>query len=181
MAVKSLKINKNGEVLIITRSGNDTNGEITEFEGMDEPGIGPPMHVHFIQEEKIKLLKGKMRAKTPKKEFDLVMGQEYIFEPGVPHQFWNTGDEQNHYSGYLKPSCNWEYIIENVYQSANSANDVKPSPFDAAFLLTKYKTEIDLLIIPTPVKKLVFPVLLAIGKLTGKFKKFNDAPDAFRK
>ncbi len=179
MTTKSLKINKNGEVLIITKSGEDTNGEITEFEGMDEPGIGPPMHVHFLQEEKIKLLKGKMRAKTPKKEFDLEIGQEYIFEPGIPHQFWNTGDEQNHYSGYLKPSCNWEYIIENVYQSANSANDIKPSPFDAAFLLTKYKSEIDLLIIPTPVKKIVFPILFAIGKMTGKFKKYKDAPKPF--
>ena len=121
--MKKLKINKNGEVLIITRSGTETDGEITEFEGMDEPGIGPPMHVHFLQEEKIKLLKGKMRVKTPDREFEVNEGEEHVFAPGIPHQFWNSGDVQNHYSGYLKPSCNWEYIIEKVYASANEAND----------------------------------------------------------
>ena len=86
MAAKTLKINKNGEVLIITKSGKETNGAITEFEGMDEPGIGPPEHVHFLQEEKITLLAGEMRVKTPDHEFDLVVGKEYIFEPGVPHK-----------------------------------------------------------------------------------------------
>ena len=180
MAVKNLKINKNGEVLIITQSGKENDGQITEFEGMDEPGIGPPMHIHFLQKEKIILLKGKMRAKTPENEFDLEIGKEYIFEAGVPHQFWNTGKEQNHYSGHLKPSCNWEYIIEHIYKSANNANDVKPSAFDAAYLLTKYKSEIDLLVIPKPVKKIVFPILYALGQFTGKYKKFKNAPEPFK-
>ena len=179
MANKTLKINKNGEILIITKSGKETNGEITEFEGMDEPGIGPPMHVHFLQEEMIKVLRGSLRVKTPDKEFNLKQGEEYLFEPGEAHEFWNNGNEQNHYSGYLKPSYNYEYIIENIYLSANEANDVKPGPFDAAYLLTKYKSEIDLLVIPTLVKKLVFPILYRLGKLTGKFKKYEDAPTPF--
>ena len=59
-----LKINKNGETLIITKSAAETNGQITEFEGMEEPGVGPPMHVHYKQEEKVKVVKGKMRIKT---------------------------------------------------------------------------------------------------------------------
>lgn len=181
MPTKKLQINKNGEVLIITRSGEETRGEMTEFEGMDEPGIGPPMHIHFLQEEKIRVLKGSMRVKTPAGEFSLKEGEERVFEKGVPHQFWNDGTEQNHYGGYLKPACNWEYIIGHVYASANAADDVKPAPFDAAFLLTKYKSEIDLLVIPRPVKKIVFPILYVLGKLSGKFKKFEGSPEPFKK
>ena len=52
----------------------------------------------------------------------------------------------------------------------------KPGAFDAAFLLTRYKSEFDILDIPRPVKKLVFPVLLLLGRLLGKFKKYADAP-----
>ncbi|MBR9918582.1 cupin domain-containing protein [bacterium] len=178
--MKSLKINKNNEILIITESGKDNGGTLTLFEGKDDPGIGPPEHIHFLQEEKIVLLKGEMRAKTPEGEFDLEIGKEYFFEAGQPHVFWNTGTEQNHYSGHLKPACNWEYIIEHVYASANEAKDVKPGPFDAAYLLTKYKSEIDLLVIPKPVKKIVFPILYAIGSITGKYKKYKNAPKAFR-
>lgn len=173
-----MKINKNGETLIITRSADETAGQLTEFEGTEEPGIGPPMHVHFKQEEKVKVVKGKMRIKTLTKEFSLAEGQEYIFAYGEAHQFWNEGDQTMHYIGHVKPSNNYEYFIRHIYQSANEANDDKPNPFDAAFLLTKYKSEMDLLVIPKPVKLIVFPILLIIGKLTGRYKKFSDAPPA---
>lgn len=176
MKKETLRINKNGETLTITKSAAETNGEITEFEGTDEPGFGPPMHVHFRQEEKIKVEKGKMRVKTPTKEFSLTEGQEYTFQPGEAHQFWNEGDETLRYTGHVKPSNNYEYFISQVYKSANEANDDKPGAFDAAFLLTRYKSEMDMLVIPKPVKLIVFPVLLSIGKLTGKFKKFANAP-----
>lgn len=177
---KSFKINKNGETLTITKSSADTNGQLTEFQGTDEPGIGPPMHIHFRQEEKIKVEKGKMRVKTLTKEFSLTEGESYVFQPGEAHQFWNEGDDTLRYSGHVKPSNNYEYFIGHIYRSANEANDDKPSPFDAAFLLTKYKSEMDMLVIPKPAKVIVFPILLGIGKLTGKFKKFTDAPAAIK-
>ncbi len=176
MAIEILKINKNGETLIITKPGAETNGIVTEFEGMEEPGIGPPMHVHFKQEEKVRVTKGRMRVKTPEKEFSLNEGDEYTFAPGEAHQFWNEGVETMHYTGHVKPSHNYEYFIRHIYRSANESNDDKPNPFDAAYLLTRYKSEMDMLVIPKPVKRFLFPVLLVLGKLSGKFGKFADAP-----
>lgn len=178
MNTNTLKINKNGETLTITKSAAETNGMITEFEGSDEPGVGPPMHVHFKQEEWVKVTRGRMRVKTPDKEFSLTEGEEYTFAPGEPHQFWNEGDTIMRYTGHVKPSNNYEYFISHIYKSANEANDDKPGPFDAAFLLTKYRSEMDMLVIPKPVKVIIFPILLAIGKLTGKYKKYADAPPA---
>jgi hypothetical protein len=35
-----------------------------------------------------------------------------------------------------------------------------------------------MLVIPKPIKMIVFPILLVIGKLTGKFRKFSSAPAA---
>lgn len=178
---KKMKINKNGEVLIITRSGAENDGQITEFQGIDLPGIGPPRHIHFLQEERIKVDKGILKVRGSSDEFILAEGEEYLFPAGEPHSFWNAGEEPVHYSGHLKPSCNWEYIIENVYESANAAQADRPSPFDAAFLLTRYGSEIDLVVIPRPVKYIVFPILYMIGKLTGKYSKFRDAPKPFKK
>ena len=132
---KELKILKNGERLTITKSGAETNGEYTQFEGTDEPGIGPPMHVHFKQEEGVKVLRGNMGVEVNGKKFELKEGEEFIFLKGVAHRFWNAGDQQLHYSGYVKPSLNYEYFIEQVYKSANENQDDKPGAFDAAFLL----------------------------------------------
>lgn len=175
-----MRIGKSGETLIITKFAEESGGTITEFEGMEEPGIGPPMHVHFKQEEKVRVLKGRMHVKTLAKEFSLIEGQEYVFPAGEAHRFWNEGSQTLHYSGHVKPSNNYEYFIKHIYQSANEANDDKPSPFDAAFLLTKYKTEMDILEIPKLVKLIVFPILLVIGHITGKFKKFTGAPEALK-
>jgi len=161
---------------VITRSASETNGTITEFEGYDEPGIGPPFHVHFKQEEGVEVIKGRMRVKTTQKEFVLSEGEQYIFAPGEAHKFWNDGDGQLKFKGYVKPSLNYEFFIEHVYRSANEAGDDKPAPFDAAFLLTRYKSEFDILEIPKPVKAIVFPVLLTIGRMIGKFRIYKGAP-----
>jgi len=178
MEQKTLRLNKNSETLIFTKTAKETNGMITEFEGYDEPGIGPPVHVHFKQEEGIEVVKGTMRIKTLQKEFVLTAGEQYIFAPGQAHKFWNDGNDKLHYRGYVKPSLNYEYFIEHVYRSANKAEDDKPTPFDAAFLLTRYKSEFDILEIPKPVKKIVFPILLMLGRITGKFRIYRDAPSA---
>lgn len=176
MASKTFRLNKNGETLVITRQASETNGTITEFEGYDEPGIGPPFHVHFKQEEGVQVIKGTMRVKTAEKEFILTAGEQYIFKPGEAHKFWNDGNEQLHYKGYVKPALNYEYFIEHVYRSANEAGDDKPGAFDAAFLLTKYKSEFDILEIPRPVKVILFPVLIVLGRIFGKLKIYRDAP-----
>ncbi len=49
-----------------------------------------------------------------------------------------------------------------------------------AYLLNRYRSEFDMLDIPSIVKKVVFPVLLFIGKLLGKQRKFEGAPEPLR-
>ncbi len=44
------------------------------------------MHVHFKQEELVRVITGKMRVKTLNKEFSLNEGQEYVFAPGEAHK-----------------------------------------------------------------------------------------------
>ena len=173
-------MNKNDEMLIITRSAAETKGKITEFESRYEPGKGPPMHVHFIQEERIRIIRGNMRVITIEKEFSLGQGDDYTFAPGQAHRFWNEGSGTLLYAGHVMPACNYEYLISHIFRSANEVNSLKPGAFDAAFLLTRYKSEVDILDIPRPVKNLVFPLLLILGKLTGRFSKFSDAPPPVR-
>ena len=49
--------------------------------------------------------------------------------------------------------------------------------FDAAFLLTRYRSEIHMLDIPAVMEQEVaFPVLFALGTMLGKYDKFKDAP-----
>jgi mannose-6-phosphate isomerase-like protein (cupin superfamily) len=178
--MQTIKMSLSGETLIITKSGAETRGKITEFESRYEPGKGPPMHVHHIQEERIRIIRGTMRVITIEKEFSLGQGDDYTFAPGEAHRFWNEGPGMLCYAGHVMPACNYEYLIRHVFRSANEAKNLKPGAFDAAFLLSRYRSEMDILDIPKPVKNIVFPLLLILGKLTGRFSKFSDAPPPVR-
>lgn len=46
--------------------------------------------------------------------------------------------------------------------------------------MTKYKHEYDLSELPAFVKKVIMPTTYQIGRLLGKYKKFNGAPEPLK-
>jgi hypothetical protein len=64
--------------------------------------------------------------------------------------------------------------------SVNKAGKPEGDPFDSAHLLSRYKSEYDVMVVPTFVKKVVMPVMVFIGKLLGKYDHFKDAPEPIK-
>ncbi|HNB81967.1 MAG TPA: hypothetical protein PLP14_07710, partial [Chitinophagaceae bacterium] len=64
-----------------------------------------------------------------------------------------------------------------VYNAQNKSGKAQPEAFDSAYLLTQYASEYDMPDIPAFVKKVIFPITMFIGKLTGKYKHFREAPE----
>lgn len=150
--------------------------EYLEGENETQPNAGPPMHVHYKQDESFTVISGKIGYQTRGEEKKYAgPGETILFKAGVPHKFWNAGPELLHCKGYISPPDNAVYFLTQLFKSSNE-NGGRPGIFDAAFLLNRYKTEFGLLEIPPLVQKLLFPLILLIGKITGKYKKFNDAP-----
>jgi hypothetical protein len=89
---------------------------------------------------------------------------------GVGHRWWNAGTTELHCTG-------WEYFLSALFASMKRSGRKRPDFFDAAFLLTRYRTEMGMLEIPAMVQKLAFLVLLAVGTILGKYAKFKDAPE----
>jgi hypothetical protein len=52
----------------------------------------------------------------------------------------------------------------------------RPDPFDAAYLLGRYRTEFAQGDIPAPVRILGFPILRALGRLLGRDRRYADSP-----
>ena len=53
-------IEANGEKLIFKRLVKDPDGDYWEVEGEVQPGAGPPMHTHHLQDEYIFVKSGRM-------------------------------------------------------------------------------------------------------------------------
>ena len=169
--------NQTGEKLIFEALKSDENGEYLEVSNVVQPGSGPPMHVHFKQDEALTVTKGKIGYQILGEEPKFGnIGETVTFKAGVPHKFWAEGDEVLECTGYVRPPYNIVYFLSEIYKSMDE-NDGRPGAFDAAYLLDRYKSEFDMLEIPGFVKSVIFPTALFFGKLSGKEKKFAGAPE----
>ena len=81
--------------------------------------------------------------------------------------------------GARRPIHNLEYFLTELFAST-ARNGGRPDPFDAAFLVTRYRSEFAMLEIPAAVQRIVFPVLVAVGRLLGRYARYADAPPPVR-
>jgi quercetin dioxygenase-like cupin family protein len=166
----------NGEKLVFVKTFIRDGIEYLEVQNEVLPNAGPPMHVHYKQDEALTVISGNMGYQEPGGEKKYAgPGESVLFKAGVPHKFWNAGADLLTCTGYVSPAHNLVYFLSEIYRSANE-NNGRPGMYDAAFLLDRYKSEFGMLEIPAFVQKTIFPVILFLGNLAGKNKKFADAP-----
>ncbi|MCD6063758.1 MAG: cupin protein [Flavipsychrobacter sp.] len=168
--------NIHGEKLTFLRITKTGGGEIIEVENEVQPKAGPPMHIHWRQDECLTVVEGKIGylVQGGTEQF-AGPGETVIFKAGVAHKFWNAGTDVLKCKGWISPPDNIIYFLSEIYKSTNE-NGGRPGTFDAAYLLDRYKTEFKMTEIPGFVQNAIFPVVLFFGKLAGKHRKFKDAP-----
>jgi len=170
-----------GERLTFLRRVKGTTGDRLEVENVVSPGAGPPMHVHHYQEEALTVEQGRIGYQRPGEPAKFGgPGATVAFKPGEAHRFWNAGEGELRCTGYIEPADNVEYVLTEIYASTK-ARGKGPDPFDAAYLMRRYRTEFGMVEIPAAVQRFVFPIQVAIGKLIGRYRKYADAPEPVRR
>jgi quercetin dioxygenase-like cupin family protein len=170
--------NGHGERLTFQAPRSDERGELQEATNSVSPGSGPPMHVHHLQEESLTVERGTMGWQRKGEDEQIARaGETVTFPPGDTHRFWNAGDDELVCSGYVRPPGNLEYHLAKIFDSTRANGGKRPRMFDAAYLLTRYRSEFGLAEIPQPLQRVLFPVVLAIGRLRGLQRRFADAPE----
>ena len=173
--------NGGGEQLTFLQFIDNKEGGILEIENRVQPGAGPPMHVHHLQDESLTVIEGKIGAQVAGQSPTFHgAGETVTFTRGVAHRFWNAGEDILICRGWARPAYNIEYFLTEIYRSTKENGGEKPSAFDGAYLQSKYKSEFDLTEIPGIVKTLIFPIVLMIGKLAGKHRKFEGGPEPIK-
>ena len=170
-----------GEILIFRELVREPDGDKLIVENFVQPNSGPPMHTHFLQDEALTVQKGRIGYQIKGGEPQYAGGGETIvFKRGVPHRFWNAGEDVLQCSGWVKPANTLVFFLSSVYAAQNKAGSERPEKFDGAYLLTRYASEYDMDEIPGFVKKVIFPVTCLVGRLLGKYKHFKDAPQPLK-
>ena len=174
--------NGGGERLIFSALRRDERGEYLEGSNVVAPGAGPPMHVHHLQEESLTVEQGTMGYQRPgEAEQVAAPGETVTFPPGDAHRFWNAGDEELVCTGVIRPPLNAEYFLTEIFASTRRNGGKRPGLVDAAYLSHRYRSEFEMLEIPAPVRRLLFPVVAAAGRLLGLQRRFAGAPEPVRR
>lgn len=171
-----------GERLVFLRRLPAPAGDRLEGENVVQPGAGPPMHIHHLQVESFTVQVGRIgyqRAGEPERFAG--PGETVAFQPGEAHRFWNAGRDELRCTGFIEPADNVEYVLTEIFASTKRNGGRRPDPFDAAFLMTRYRSEFAMVEIPAVVQRLLFPLLVAVGSLLGRYRKYADAPEAVRR
>lgn len=171
-----------GERITFLRRITGTAGERLEAENVVTPGAGPPLHVHHFQEEAFTVLEGRIgyqRAGEP--PHFAGPGETVVFKAGEAHRFWNAGGGNLRCTGYVEPAYNVEYFLTALFESTKRSGRGRPDLFDIAFLASRYRDEFAMVEIPMAVQRTVFPAVVAVGTLLGKYRRYADAPEPIRR
>jgi uncharacterized cupin superfamily protein len=169
--------NPMGERLTFRRLVKEPGGDKLLVENAVQPGRGPVMHTHLLQEEALTVVSGKIGylIKGQRPQF-AEAGQTVVFAPGVAHKFWNAGEDELRCTGYIKPANTIVFFLSSIYAAQNKTGTERPELFDAAYLVTRYASEYHMNEMPWLARKIIVPIVYRIGKLLGKYKHFKDAP-----
>lgn len=160
-----------GEVLLMRRI-RDAQGQIVlALDGTLPPGTnGPPLHVHFHEDERGIVKAGTLGAQVGKEKIVVPTGGTAILPKGVLHRWWNAGDDVLEFSGHAVPAVDLDRYLQAVFAVLNAGSKNRPPIFYLAHVLWRHR-DTQLLSIPPPaIQRFVLPVLLIIGRILGKYR-----------
>ena len=173
--------NGGGEELTFLARRRDERSEHLEARNVVAPGSGPPMHVHHLQEESLTVVQGTMGYRSA--------GQPE--QPPVPVRrscsprgtCTASGTPAGRTSSARAPSVRPTTSSTSWARSTPRASERRQAPgfFDAAYLSQRYRSEFAILEVPAPVRRFVFPVIVAVGTLLGRYRRFAGAPEPVRR
>jgi quercetin dioxygenase-like cupin family protein len=166
-----LENRRTGEILRMSRVHNAQGQIVLMIDGSLPPGAdGPPLHVHILEDEEVTVKGGTLGAQVGSKKITVPTGGTAILPKGIPHRWWNAGDDLLELSGNVVPAVDLDRYLQAVFAVLNASSTGRPSIFHFAHVLWRHR-ETQLFAIPAPaIQKIVFPVLVWIGRILGKYR-----------
>jgi len=102
-----------GNAITIRIHGRDTGGVLSVVESVDQPGEGPPPHIHHREDETFQILEGEYEITCGGKTFTARKGATIFAPRGVPHGYRYVGKTPGRLMATITPA-GFEAFFEEV-------------------------------------------------------------------
>ena len=171
-----------GELIQFLKTSADTDGEYVYIEVVVEPnGFVAAAHVHPYQTERFEIIAGEVTFKAGGREFTAKAGEEVVVEPGTPHKFWNSGDEDARFRCEIRPALEFESLIETMFSLAGAGKTNKkgmPNPLRLAVIANAHFDTVRLPFPPAWLQKTGLAMGAPVGKLLGYKPTYSPTSDS---
>ncbi len=159
-----------GEVLEIRRLYE--NGELVlELRGtVPAHRDGPPMHVHYLEDEEARVTAGTLSVEVGGQRIDAGPGQVVKLPRGVPHRWWNQGDQPLALEGRTRPVADFDRYLQAVFEVINAGAPNRPPLFYLAHVALRHRRTQSVLVMPPPIQAILFRVVVALGTVLGRYR-----------
>jgi len=136
---------------------------------------GPPMHVHFAENEEGQVKSGTLSAVINGRRVTAGAGKSTSIPRGLAHRWWNEGDEPLEFQGYARPAVDLDRYLQAVFEVMNAGPAGRPPLFYLAHVALRHRRTQAVLVMPRLVQAVLFRLLLAVGTVLGRYRG-NDWP-----
>ena len=106
-------LNVIGNAITVRLHGRSTGGVLSVVESVDQPGGGPPPHIHHREDETFQVLEGEYEVTCGGKTFIARKGATIFAPRGVPHSYRYVGERPGLLMVTLTPA-GFEGFFEEV-------------------------------------------------------------------
>jgi quercetin dioxygenase-like cupin family protein len=104
-----------GMPLWVTLPAERTGGRLTLLEHLADPGYGPPLHMHALEDEMFHILAGRFLVQLGDSRTELGAGESAWLPRGVPHTWKCVGDSPGRFLFAVTPS-GFEHFFRLIHE-----------------------------------------------------------------
>jgi len=169
--VLTIELVPTGERLAMWRTRNSNGIEELQMTGcLPAHQQGPPLHIHFREDEYTEVVAGTLSASVDGKDLVVESGGSARFPKGSVHRWWNDGDEELVFRGVAAPAVDLDRYLQALFEVINAAGPNQPSVFYMAHLICRHRHTQLALGVPRGLQRVLFPMVVVLGTLLGKYR-----------
>lgn len=155
-----------------TRVGTEeTGGKLLVSDLRVRPGgavLGA--HLHPTIDERFTVLSGQIGYMLDGKRGVLEAGQSADLPKGIPHDWWNAGDEEARVIVEIRPAARFEEMVITLFGlAAEGKTNSKgiPNPLQMAVISQEFADVVQFMSPPPWIQKALFAILAPLGRALG--------------